>query len=453
MMKELMDPVVPMPTAWSHKAAARPPPLLLLARRLLLPGLLLLSVLPDTARAPRLHLDSMAPTCADAASSATRRTTEFEYSHIDPVVLWQLAANGTSATVCTRFLDANNHSASAWNYSGWEAPWRSAAFACNEDDGTTSVEFFRTEDCLEGNPIDVAGWFAAQLAAVAQEVEDGLPDQNVTGVAAALIFTSGFPLPTSRLRTSAREGDNGTCFDTSATIDDVALRLAYRAAFNLQAGQPIDRPTMDMSAAEVDRMDAQLSDYRERLLHEAVLPARRAFRFLFEGEDLCEAAPITWADVPASRPIWTVPGSTSCAADDVRYNESGVDLRAEQVYEGSFACPLSQWHPGETALTLEITQVIHAAPAACTGSAAPLPECDIFDRDCGAVGMVQCGDACVPAESAPPDCATWFAAGPNSLPSSCFAGCTYIDVVDGEVSANLDFERRGWRGCSGSFSL
>ena len=95
-----MDPVVPMPTAWSHKAAAaRPPPLLLLAaRRLLLPGLLLLSVLPDTARAPRLHLDSMAPTCADAASSATRRTTEFEYSHIDPVVLWQLAAKAPEAS-------------------------------------------------------------------------------------------------------------------------------------------------------------------------------------------------------------------------------------------------------------------------------------------------------------------------------------------------------------------
>lgn len=418
--------------------------------RLLLLLLLMAVVLPQAGRAPQLHLDSLTPSCA-APDSTSRRTTQFEYSHRDPVVLWRLAANGTSATVCTQFRDESNQS--TWNYSGWDAPWRSAAFSCNEDDGTTSVEFFPTADCLNGNPIDVAGALAAQLAAVAAEVEDGLPDQNVTGVAAALIITSGFPLPTSRLRTSARQGDNGTCFDTFATVDDVALRLAYRAAFNLQAGEPIDRSSLDMSSAEYDRMSTQLDAYRERLVQEALLPARRAFRFVFEGDDLCEPAPVTWADVPASRPLWTLPGSTSCAANEVTYTQSGVDLRAEQLYEGSFACPLSRWHPGETDLALEITQVVHASPATCTGSADPLPLCNVFLGDCGAVGMVQCGDGCVPAESAPPDCSEWFAAAPNSLATSCFHGCTYTEPVDGEVSVNFGFERVGWRGCRGSFDL
>ncbi len=418
------------------------------ARRRLL--LLLAVVRSQTLHAPQLHLDSLTPTCA-APDTTSRRTTEFEYSHRDPVVLWRLAANGTSATVCTQFRDVNNHS--TWSYSGWDAPWRSAAFTCNEDDGTTSVEFFPTADCLNGNPIDVAGALAAQLAAVAAEVEDGLPDQNVTGLAAALIITSGFPLPTSRLRTSARQGDNGTCFDTYATIDDVALRLAYRAAFNLQAGESIDRSSLDMSSAEYGRMSTQLDAYRERLVQEALLPARRAFRFVFEGDSLCEPAPVTWADVPASRPIWTLPGSTSCAANEAMYNQSGVDLRAEQLYEGSFACPLSRWHPGETDLELEITQVVHASAATCTGSPDPLPSCSVFLGDCGAVGMVQCGDGCVPAESAPPDCSTWFAAAPNSLSTSCFPGCTYTEPVEGEVSVNFGFERIGWRGCSGSFDL
>ena len=417
---------------------------------LLLLLLLLVALLPEAVRAPQLHLDSLTPTCA-APGTTTRRTTEFEYSHRDPVVLWQLAANGTSATVCTHFWGGSNQS--TWNYTGWEAPWRSAAFTCNEDDGTTSVEFFPTADCLNGNPIDVAGVLAARLAAAAAEVEDGLPDQNVTDLAAALIFTSGFPLPTSRLRTSARQGDNGTCFDTFATIDNVALRLAYRAAFNLQAGEAIDRSSLDMSAAEHERMATQLDAYRERLVQEALLPARRAFRFLFEGDNLCEQAPVTWADIPASRPLWTLPGSTSCAVNEATYNQSGVDLRAGQLYEGSFACPLSRWHPGQTDLALEITQVVHASPATCTGSADPLPACDVFFGDCGAVGMVHCGDGCVPAESAPPDCSTWFAAAPNRLSTSCFPGCTYAGPVDGEVSANFGFERIGWRGCSGSFDL
>ena len=208
--------------------------------------LLLLLLLCAAAEAPRLHLDGGAR-CAEPPTA--RRANNFSYTPTEAMALWRLEANRSLTTVCVPMR---------WNYSAWLAPWRSASLVCNRNDGSTSVEFFPTADCLNANPMDMPGVFAAELLAAVEGVEDGLPGRNVTEVASALVFTSGFPLPTSRLATRAA---NGTCFETSATLDDAALSVAFRSAFNLQAGHSPGRPAEEMGVVERALLNNQLHTY------------------------------------------------------------------------------------------------------------------------------------------------------------------------------------------------
>ena len=100
-----------------------------------------------------------------------------------------------------------------------------------------------------------------------------------------------------------------------------------------------------------------LHTYRQRMVDEALVPARRAYRFTFEVGAECVAEPPPPTGVPESRPLWQWPLLSDCAAQEAVNNASGVDLRSGQVLDGSFSCPLSQYSAAEAELRLELTEV------------------------------------------------------------------------------------------------
>lgn len=88
-----------------------------------------------------------------------------------------------------------------------------------------------------------------------------------------------------------------------------------------------------------------------------------------------------------------------------------------------------------------------AIAAACTGPGAV--DCATFRATgCGAVGLVQCGDACIPKASIADSCSVAFETAADTTSGSCPTGCTYSQAIPASTpTCDLDASTDGLSEC------